>query len=126
MLHFRVLIAMLSFGAAISLPLVVATASAQEKPPIGCWSRKSFDGRAVSGLWLCFYENGNLHGVDVSQGHGADFNAQWELVEKGKLRLTADGYEDTCSVHWTSVPETLTLEACSEPFLNGVFSPDNN
>jgi hypothetical protein len=99
---------------------------AKENFPIGCWSRTSFDGRTVSGLWLCFYENGNLHGVDVARGHGADFNAQWELVEKDKLRLTAEGNEDTCSVYWTSVPEKLTLEACSEPFLNGVFSPDRN
>jgi len=96
---------------------------AEEGSPTGCWSRQSFDGRTVSGLWLCFRENGELHGVDVDRGHGADFGAQWKLVETGKLQFTAGGKIDTCSVRWGREPETLTLEACSAPFLSGVFKP---
>jgi hypothetical protein len=95
---------------------------AEENYPKGCWSRQSFDGRTVSGLGLCFHENGDLHGVDIHRGHGADFGGRWELVGMSKLRLTFAEASETCSVHWSMAQATLNLEACTEPSLNGVFA----
>lgn len=94
---------------------------AEEGFPAGCWSKQSFDGRTVSGLWLCFRENGELHGVDVDRGHGVDFGGRWQITEEDKLRLTIGDETDTCSLIWRKGRDKLTLFACNTSNFDGIF-----
>jgi hypothetical protein len=100
---------------------VAETSGEKSEQYFGCWTKKHFDGRTVSGLTLCFLENGDLHGVDVHQGHGADFGGTWGIVEAGKLRINVGGGDETCSVDVSADRKTLTLEACSDVDLGGTF-----
>jgi hypothetical protein len=88
---------------------------------LGCWMWQQYHGRYVSGLSLCFYEGGKLHGVDVDNNHGADFGGTWSVPGHDQLQLYLSEPPQKCSAQIIEDPKALVLTACNDPKLTNTY-----
>jgi hypothetical protein len=88
---------------------------------LGCWMWQQRHGRYVSGLSLCFYEGGKLHGVDIDNIHGVDFGGTWSVPGDAQLQLHLGGSTQNCSAQTIEDPKALVLTACDDPRLSNTY-----
>ncbi|QFU17200.1 hypothetical protein [Microvirga thermotolerans] len=104
-------------------PVATWPAFAMENRPqiVGCWGHATSIQRPASALWLCFRESGRLEGWSADSGHGADFAGRWKFPDTDKVLLEIGNAKIVCSVH-RKQPDSLVLEACSEPTMNSILN----